>query len=78
LGTPIQLVFYEDNIILRYHSFDRFFTVFSSIRLPLSTRYLSELRSFPLSLDAFVIHYFGNDLVNYYISQPIPPPDDAR
>ena len=61
MGTPIQLVFYEDNIILRYHSFDRFFTVFSSVRLPLS----SELRSFPLSLDAFVIHYFGNDLVNY-------------
>jgi hypothetical protein len=77
LGTPIQLVFYEDDLALRYHSFDRFFSVFSSIRLPLSTRHLSDLRSFPLSLDAFVIHYFGNDLVNYYISQPLPPPDDA-
>ena len=80
MGTPIQLVFYEDNVILRWRSFDRFFTVFSSVRLPLGTTYLSELHSFPpdLTLDDFVIHYFGNDLVNFYISQPIPPPDDTR
>jgi hypothetical protein len=72
--TPIQLVFYEDDIIIHYHSFDRFFSVFSNIRLPFSARHLSDLRSFPLFLDAFVIYHFGNDLVNYYIGQPSFPP----
>ncbi len=75
-GTPIVLVFYEDDIALHYHSFDRFFSAFSSLRLPLSARHLSDLRSFPLSLDAFLVYHFGNDLVNHYISQPILPPED--
>ncbi len=76
-GTPIELVFYEDDIALRFHSFDRFFAAFSNLRLPLSARHLSDLRSSPLSLDDFLIHHFGHVLVNHYIMQPVIFPEDA-
>ena len=76
-GTPILLVFYEDDIALNYHSFDRFFAAFSNLRIPLSARHLSDLRSFPLSLDHFLIYHFGQVLVNHYISTPVIFPPDA-
>ena len=36
----------------------------------MSARHISALRSFPFSLDAFVIHHFGDDLANCYLGQP--------
>ncbi len=66
----IQFDLCEEDIIIRYHSFDLFFSVFLNIRIPLNARHISAPRLFPFSFDAVVIYHLGEDFVNCYLSQP--------
>jgi hypothetical protein len=58
-GTLLLLHFYEDDIVIPYATYDQFFSRFERLRLPLSTRHLAALHTFPSSAEDFVRSYFA-------------------
>ncbi len=58
VATPILLHFYEDDIVIPYHTYDRYLAAFQYLRIPLSARHLAALHTFPSSVEDFLRQHF--------------------
>jgi hypothetical protein len=64
VGTALLLHFYEDDIVVPYHTYDEYFAGFDQHRTPLTSRHLAALHTYPSTVEDFLREHFpGPDLL---------------